>query len=133
MTASNFEWWLDYVLFSLMLLAGISFIIYNIYKHITREFDTTEKVFEWKLYLMILGLCLVFGYIVYQKTFPDRWNCPSCEQVNIYNVEIISNLGFGSIRLVDGSANARQTCRSCEEVFERPIHFKSSEPFYSLP
>ena len=117
MTASNFEWWLDYVLFSLMLLAGISFIIYNIYKYITREFDTTEKVFEWKLYLMILGLCLVFGYIVYQKTFPDRWNCPSCEQVNIY---ILSDSG-------------KQTCRRCEEVFKRVKSFKSSEPFYSLP
>ena len=113
----SFEWWFDYLAFSLTLIAGISFLIYKTYKYITREFDTEGSKSFWKLALAISGLCLVFGFLVYQKTFPDRWNCPSCEQVNIY---ILNDSG-------------KQTCRRCEVVFTRPIHFKSSEPFYSLP
>ena len=113
----SFEWWVDYVLFSLILKAVISFSIYNTYKYITNEFDTKGSKSFWKLALGISGVCPVFGFLVYQKTFPDRWNCPSCEQVNIY---ILND-------------NGNQTCRRCEEVFKRPKHFKSSEPFYSLP
>ena len=111
------EWITDYVLFSLGLIAGISFLIYKTHKHITREFDTEDSKSFWKLALGTLGVCIFFGTLVYWKTFPDRWNCPSCEQVNIY--------------LVNESGN--QTCRRCEKVFKRPKHFKSSEPFYSLP
>ena len=117
MASLGFEWIFDYVLFSLCLIAGISFLIYKTYKHITREFDTEGSNSFGKLALGTSGVCLVFGTFVYFKTFPDRWICPSCEQVNIY---IVNDSG-------------EQTCRINGEVFKRPKHFKSSEPFYSLP
>ena len=113
----TWEWIIDYVLFILGFIGCIIFLIFTILKNLKPDIDNYGTKDSAKFILGIIAGCLFTGWLVYSKTFPDRWNCPSCEQVNIY---ILNDSGD-------------QTCRRCEKVFKRPKYFKSSEPFYSLP
>ena len=119
----TWEWIIDYVLFILSFIGCIIFLIFTILKNLKPDIDNYGTKDSAKFILGIIAGCLFTGWLVYSKTFPDRWNCPDCEQVNIYDDSMFQ------------THRETQSCSRCDKEFRgrKVERYKSSKPFYSLP
>ena len=113
----TWEWIIDYVLFILGFIGCLYFLIITILKNLKPDIDNYGTKDSAKFILGIIAGCLFTGWLVYSKTFSDRWDCPSCLAVNIY--------------LLNDSGS--QICRKCEKEFISPKKYNSPKQFYSLP
>ena len=69
-----------------ILIIFIAFIIF-VYLSPSPEYDKkNSRTFRGKALtvLVCLGMIIYLSFSAYSLVFPDRWNCPDCEQVNIY-------------------------------------------------
>ncbi len=108
-----------------ILIIFIAFVIF-VYLSPSPEYDKKNSItFRDKALtvLVCLGLIIYLSFSAYSLVFPDRWNCPDCEQVNIYYDHMFQ------------TPSKTQWCSRCDGEFRgRKVEtYKSSKPFYSLP
>ena len=107
----------------LILFIGIIFIF--CFLPLGPKYDKKKTTFRERALTALgcLGIIIFLSSRAYSQVFPDRWNCPDCEQVNNYYDHL-----FQTPRMI-------QWCRGCDGEFEgRKLEpYKSSKPFYSLP
>ena len=120
-------WYIEFLVIVVLFLfccisAGVCF-----FKFTKRDFDTTESADHifWAKTLGSSGLLLVV--LVWFYVFEDRWDCPKCEQVNIY-YDVWS-------KYIDKNASddTVQQCSRCNITLVNPQKYNDGKPFYSLP